>query len=186
MRRDQVIHRWVPHQCSPAVQRPGPALWGSHRREPICWGGQRAVGEINTGSFNYWPASSNQGWGAAIPAHDHFLAWAFIHQGLKDCKGRARGHGLQSGDSTELGTDAQKQMGWGAPWLPRKPLLGSMHSTLQARLPPGCSSQLSQGAWGWGVGQTGGCRAYAHSSLGKIPDPQCSSWVSPRGRRADP
>lgn len=61
------------------------------------------------------------------------LGLGFLHQGFKDCEVRARGHGLQRGDSTELGTDAQKQLG--PPWLPRKPLLGSMHSTLQAPSP---------------------------------------------------
>lgn len=61
--------------------------------------------------------------------------------------------GYKAGTAPSWALNAQKQMGWGAPWLPRKPLLGSMHSTLQARLPPGCSSQLSQGAWGWGWGK---------------------------------
>lgn len=60
---------------------------------------------------------------------------------------------LQSRDSTELGTAAQKQMG-GPPWLPEKPLLGSMHSTLQApsQLPQPAVPRALGAPSGWAQG----------------------------------
>lgn len=88
------------------------------------------------------------------------MVWAPFIKGSKT-EGGARGRGLQSGDSTELGADAQKQMEGGS-LAPRKALLGCMHCTLQApsRLPqPPPQGRCRP--------QAGGPRSFAHSSLGK-------------------